>query len=60
VVFTRDGAPELGIVAALTPDGRRVLANERDADALASMVDETWEGRTVKVATADAVNHLVA
>jgi acetyl-CoA C-acetyltransferase len=60
VVFTRDGRPELGIIAALTPDGRRVLANERDTDALASMVDEPWEGRTVKVETDGAVNHLVA
>lgn len=50
VVFERDGTPSLGIVTALTPDGRRALANTRDLDALASMCEQPWEGTTIRLA----------
>ena len=39
VAFERDGTPSLGIVTALTADGRRAMANVRDADALARAHD---------------------
>ena len=44
IVFERDGTPSLGIVTGLTPDGRRALANTRDADVMVSMTVEAWEG----------------
>jgi acetyl-CoA C-acetyltransferase len=49
VNFERDGSPVLGIVSALTADGRRALANTRDADALASLITEAHEGRAARV-----------
>ena len=51
VAFERDGAPGHAIVAGLTPDGRRVLANTRDPETMVSMTETAWEGRTVTVAT---------
>ena len=59
VSFERDGTPALGIVAALTDDGRRALANVRDTDVLADMTERAWEGRRVKAANDGATNHLV-
>jgi acetyl-CoA C-acetyltransferase len=59
VSFERDGTPALGIVAALTDDGRRALANARDTEVLADMTLHAWEGRRVKVANDGATNHLV-
>jgi len=47
VMFGRDGEPTAAIVSALTPDGSRVLANTRHADALRAMTQEPWEGGTV-------------
>ncbi len=47
VVFDRDGAPNVGLIAALTPDGSRALANTRDPDAMRSMCVDAWEGTTV-------------
>ena len=44
VKFERDGSPVLGIVSALTDDGRRALANARDLDLLAALVAEAHEG----------------
>ena len=38
----------MGIVTALADDGRRVIANVRDADMLRDMTVEPWEGRRVK------------
>jgi acetyl-CoA C-acetyltransferase len=49
IAFERDGTPSVGIVTALTDDGRRVIANVRDTDTLRSMTTEPWEGRRVKV-----------
>ena len=48
VAFERDGTPSLGIVTALTADGRRALANVRDADALRDVTTEAREGRAVR------------
>jgi len=58
VVYDRDTGPGFAIVTALTPDGRRALANSRDAGVLASMVEEPWEGRTVRLTTDGATNTL--
>jgi acetyl-CoA C-acetyltransferase len=59
VSFERDGTPTLGIVAALTDDGQRALANVRDVDVLADMTTHAWERRRVKLANDGATNHLV-
>ena len=60
VMFDRDGAPEVAIITALTPDGRRALANSRDSGALRSMVDDGWEGRAVKLRSEGDTNVLVS
>jgi acetyl-CoA C-acetyltransferase len=59
VAFERDGSPSLAIVTALTPDGRRALANSRDPDAMKAMTTEPWEGRTVELRTDGTTNELV-
>ena len=59
VAVERDGTPTLGIVTALLDDGRRVIANARDADSLRSMMAEPWEGRRVKF-TNDGTTNTVA
>jgi acetyl-CoA C-acetyltransferase len=58
VSFDRDGTPTLGVVAALTPDGRRALANCHDAADLANMTTEEWAGRQVQLATDGTTNTL--
>lgn len=58
VNFERDGTPVLAIVAALTPDGRRVLANSRDPETLRSMSEQAWEGRGVTISTDGEANSL--
>jgi acetyl-CoA C-acetyltransferase len=58
VIYERDGVPSLGIVAGLTPDGRRALANTRDGDVMVSMTVEPWEGRTVPVVTDGSTNQV--
>jgi acetyl-CoA C-acetyltransferase len=45
VAVERDGSPTLGILTALTPDGRRAMANIRDKDALGALMAEAHEGR---------------
>ena len=60
VQYDREGDPSLGVVAALTPDGRRALANAGDPDVLASMTTEEWAGRTVSLVTDGSVNRLDA
>ncbi len=47
VAFERDGTPSLGIVTALTADGRRALANTRDSDLMHALTTDPQEGRTV-------------
>jgi acetyl-CoA C-acetyltransferase len=49
VAFERDGRPSLGIVTALTSDGRRALANIRDTDALGALTVVAHEGRSVRL-----------
>jgi acetyl-CoA C-acetyltransferase len=58
VVMERDGQPSVAIVAGLLADGRRGLANSRDADVMAAMTREGWEGRTVDVGNDGATNLL--
>jgi acetyl-CoA C-acetyltransferase len=58
VTFERDGTPALGLVAALTPDGRRALANCHDAATLTAMTTEEWAGRQVELATDGTFNTL--
>jgi acetyl-CoA C-acetyltransferase len=56
VSFERDGTPALGIVSAITDDGRRALANVRDADVLLDMTVDAWEGRRVRVTNDGSAN----
>jgi acetyl-CoA C-acetyltransferase len=56
VTFGRDGAPRLGVVAALTPDGRRALANAHDPGVLTAMTTQEWAGRSVELATDGTTN----
>jgi acetyl-CoA C-acetyltransferase len=58
VTFDREGAPTLAVVTALTPDGRRALANTGDPDVLVSMVTEEWAGRRIVVRTDGTTNAL--
>jgi acetyl-CoA C-acetyltransferase len=58
VVYDRDAGPSFAILTALTPDGRRALANSRDPGALASMVEAPWEGRSVQLTTDGTTNAL--
>ncbi|MGZ6907602.1 MAG: acetyl-CoA acetyltransferase [Acidimicrobiia bacterium] len=59
VAFDRDGTPTIGILAVLTPDGRRALANCVDADALRDQCATPWEGRAVTLRAEGDVNVLV-
>lgn len=45
VVYERDGSPTLGIVAGLTPDGRRAWANTRQPGLLKSLTSEGLAGQ---------------
>src|SRR6266536_109183 len=58
VVFDRDSAPTVAILSTLTPDGRRALANTRDAAVMHEMTEKAWEGRTVRLRTDGTVNTL--
>jgi acetyl-CoA C-acetyltransferase len=58
VVFERGGSASVAIVAALTADGRRALANIRDPDAMRSMTEEAWEGRAVTLRTDGTTNEV--
>jgi acetyl-CoA C-acetyltransferase len=56
VVFEREGSPALAIVSTITPDGRRALANTRDAAVMQDMTEKAWEGRRVTLRTDGTVN----
>jgi acetyl-CoA C-acetyltransferase len=56
VLFERDGTPSLAILSGLTPDGRRALANTRDADLMVALTTEPWEGRTVPITPDGSTN----
>ncbi len=56
VAFERDGNPSVGIVSAITSDGRRVMANVRDADVLTDMTTSPWEGKRVRVTNDGSTN----
>lgn len=49
VLHERDGAPQLGIVAALLDDGRRTWANTTDADLLQALTTQDLVGRSATV-----------
>ena len=59
VAFDRDATPTIGILSVLLDDGRRALANCTDADRLAAMCVEPWEGRAVTLRAAGDTNALV-
>ncbi len=59
VAFERDGNPSVGILTALTDDGRRVMANTRDPDQLRDMTVEAWETRRVKITNDGTTNTIV-
>jgi acetyl-CoA C-acetyltransferase len=58
VAFERDGSPGHAVLSALTPDGRRALATTHDADLLDALVQDPWEGRTVRLRTEAETNVL--
>lgn len=49
VVHDRDGAPELGILALLTEDGRRAWGNTVDADTMAGLMTQEGCGRKARI-----------
>src|SRR5262249_20576191 len=56
VNYERDGSPALAIVSALTADGRRALANTRDANLLTALTTEAHEGRTARLTNDGTTN----
>jgi hypothetical protein len=60
VSVDRDGAPVGAIVAGLTANGSRALANTRDAALMASLMHETWEGRKVQLVNDGTTNEVRA
>ena len=56
----RDGSPAQGIIAAISPDGRRALLNTSDKQILTSMTEEAWEGREIQVVAGKHSNLLEA
>ena len=49
VVHDGDGQPELGILALLTPDGRRAWGNVTDSDTLAGLMEREGCGRPARL-----------
>jgi acetyl-CoA C-acetyltransferase len=60
IAFERDGAPSVGIITVLLDDGRRAIANARDADLLQALTTEPWEGRRARVTNDGSTNSLHA
>ena len=58
VAHERDGLPSVGIVTALTDDGRRLIANARDVDMLHDMTVHPWEGRRAKITNDGSSNSI--
>jgi acetyl-CoA C-acetyltransferase len=58
VPVDRDGTPTIGIVAAITDSGERVLANVHDPTALGEMMTEAWENHVVHITPAGATNRI--
>ncbi len=56
VTFDRDGGPTIAIVVGLTDDGRRVIANTDDRDAMHDMCVNGWDHRCVAVQTNGTLN----
>ena len=60
VAVERDGTPALAIVAGITNDGRRALANSRDADLMRALMQDAWEGRKVRLTNDGTANRVEA
>jgi acetyl-CoA C-acetyltransferase len=60
VQYDRHGNPSVGVVTALTADGRRAWANTAEPGVLSSMTTEEWEGRIVRLVNDGSVNRLDA
>ena len=58
VLVDRDGTPTIAVVAALTADGSRALANSRDPDVMEAMTQDPWEGKQVVVETDGTTNSI--
>jgi len=58
VTHDRDGRPAFATMTALTPDGRRALANATDPALLSSMITEEWVGREVVLHGGGPINRL--
>ncbi len=58
VRYSRTGEPEQATASLLTGDGRRTFAVTDDGDAMRSMTEEAWEGRTVHVQPDGGLNRL--
>jgi acetyl-CoA C-acetyltransferase len=58
VAVERDGTPALAIVAGLTGDGRRALANSRDRGLMDALMQDAWEGRKVLVTNDGTTNRV--
>ncbi len=58
VAIDRDTNPTVAIIAGRTPDGKRAIANSTDADAMRSMCETPWEGRSVSISTRGETNAL--
>jgi acetyl-CoA C-acetyltransferase len=58
VAVARDGTPVLALCTGLTGDGRRAMVNTRDPGVMQSLMQEAWEGRTVRVRHDGGVNLL--
>jgi acetyl-CoA C-acetyltransferase len=49
VMHGRDGRPEQGLGAGITPDGARVWWTSNDADTMQALLAEEWVGKAAKV-----------
>ena len=58
MLVDRDGTPTIAVVAALTADGSRALANSRDPDVMEAMTQDPWEGKQVVVETDGTTNSI--
>jgi acetyl-CoA C-acetyltransferase len=58
VMHDRDGQPELGIVAALLPDGRRAWGRTEDSEVVKAMTVEEFIGRPARLTNSGSIEGL--
>jgi acetyl-CoA C-acetyltransferase len=58
VSVDREGAPVGAIVAGLTAEGNRALANTRDVSLMEAFMNEAWEGRKVQLGNDGTANEV--